>query len=175
MLNTLLGGFIAITSGVIIGILTPSINSRIQDKKVSQRQLLNLMSALYLLRNNLINYLHQDIFMRQVGEIEAGETEVKKMGKLSAQIDENLSSVYRIQLETITNFKEAAFEIRSIFDLLDDLENFIWIQKLQYNSDKVIYDQATSDRYSVELDKMMNQKFSKKIESIIEINRKMLK
>ncbi len=175
MIETLIGGFIAITSGIVIGILTPSINSRIKKRNLLMQEMLKLISTLYLLKNNLVNYLNQDIYIDILGEFEAGKKEIDKLKNIDNHITNNIESLYLIQQEIILNFKNEPSSISLIYGKIDELEHLIWQQKRTFNIQKDIIDQESSDDYSKQLDKMIIEKLVPIIESIIELNKRTLK
>ena len=175
MINTIIGGLIALISGIAIGILTPSINSNIKKREIVNQQMLKLISIQYLLKNNLVNYLNSHIYIDTIGEIEAGKEEVRKFNKLNKQINSNLDSLYQIQQEIILSFKNETRAISLIYEKLDELEHFIWSQKINFNSHKAIFDQESSVDYSSQLDKMIHENFIPKIESLVELNSRILK
>jgi len=175
MLNTIIGGLIALTSGIVVGILTPTINSRIQNKKIIQKQFLRLCSILYLIKNNLSNYLKQEIFIDVLGENESGEEEIKRLENLSRQINFNIDDLYQVQQEIITNFTDEINSIALIYEKLDDIDNFIWSKKMNFNNDKEISDSKSSDDYSIALNNMLELYLIPKIESLITLNQDKLK
>ncbi len=176
MINTIIGGLIALISGVTVGILTPSFNYRIKNQKVINQKILELISILYLLRNNLSSYLIQDIYINTLGKVEAGENETQKLRTLNEQLDFNINTLYQTQQEAITLFKsktslaKTSSNISLIYDKLKELENFIWSHKLYFNNQKSIFDQESSDEYSNILNKMLLESLTPKLECIIELN-----
>lgn len=175
MINTIIGGLIALISGIAIGIMTPTINSNIKKRELVGQQILKLSSILYLIKNNLVNYLSSHIYIDIIGEDEAGKEEVQKLKKLNKQIIINLDTLNQIQQELILNFRNETSSIPLIYEKIDEIEHFIWRQKINFNNNKAIYDQESSDEYSCQLDKMIRDDFIPKIESLIELNRKILK
>ena len=172
MNDAIIGGLIALISAIVIGIFTPYINSRVQKKNIINKQILKLISILYLLKNNLNNYLNQQIYIESLGELEAGKIEIEKLEKLNKKIIDNTNYLYIAQNEIILNFKKKESLIPLIYAEIDTLEHFIWSQKMYYNTNKTIYNQESSDEYSIQLEKMMLEIFIPKIESIIKLNKK---
>lgn len=170
MSYTLLGALIAIISAIIGGITIPFINSKIKRRNLVYQQNLTIASILYLLKNNLINLLNQQIFIDTLGESEAGKEEVDKLKKLNKQINGHIESLYIIQQKIISNYKNEN-QIALVYSKIDELEHFIWSQKINFNYNKTIYDQASSDEYSNQLENMIIKFFIPKIESIIQINK----
>lgn len=175
MLDTIIGGLIALISVLVGGIFIPMINSRIQTRKIINQQLMKLSSTLYLLKNNLSNYLNKSIYIDLIGEDEAGVEEAQRLRRWSEKVNSNIDNLYQIQQELITHLNTAFSSIPIIYKKLDELDSFIWSKKIYFNNDKVIFDQESSDEYLINLNKMIEETLIPKIESLITLNQNILR
>ncbi len=136
---------------------------------------MKLSSTLYLLKNNLSNYLNQHIYIDITGDDEAVIKDTERLRSLSDKVNLNIDNIYQIQQELITHFKTELSSISLIYKNLDELDNFIWSQKMYFNNDKEIFDQESSDEYSINLNNMIEKTLIPKIESLVTLNQKILK
>ena len=168
MIDTIIGGMIALFSVVVGGIVIPKINTRLKNKRIVYQAILNLHSVLHLIKNNLSSYLHQEIFMEQV--CDSDEEDSKRLNYLSEQINLNLNSLYSTQQELIKFFKREPKSIAEIYDILNKIDWFIWNTKQYYNNNKGFYDQASSDLYNEELSKIVEGELTMIINQLIVLN-----
>lgn len=86
---------------------------------------MKLGSTLYLLKNNLSNYLNQHIYIDIVGEDESGVEETHRLRSLSEQMNSNIDNLYQIQQELITYFNTNLSSISLIYKKLDEIDSLI--------------------------------------------------
>jgi hypothetical protein len=175
MLNTIVGGLMVLITAIVVAIFTTAFNYRFQSKKSICKQLLMLISILYLLRSSLSNYLNFKIYSDILGEDELDLEETRRIKTLNEQIYSNIDNLYQIQQEIIGYFKDEFSSVSLIYDKLDKIEHFIWYQKMHFNDNKVVHDNQSSEEYSNELEIMLDKNLAPKIESLIALNLTILK
>ena len=136
---------------------------------------MKLGSTLYLLKNNLSNYLNQHIYIDIVGEDESGVEETHRLRSLSEQMNSNIDNLYQIQQELITYFNTDLSSISLIYKKLDEIDSLIWSKKMHFNDEKAIFDQGSSDDYSNKLNNMIEKTLIPKLESLITLNQNILR
>ena len=110
-----------------------------------------------------------------LGELEAGKEEIDRLKKFNSLIFIHIESLYQIQQEIILNIKNNVSTISLIYERLDELDRFIWEKKMNFNNNNSkIYYLDNYDEYCKNLDEMIINSFLPKIESLIELNHKIL-
>ena len=168
MVNLIIGGVIALVSALIVGIITPTINTRMKDRYLKNQLILKLTSILFLLKNNLKNYLNEDLYIKTISD--DTKEEENRLEYLKNQIIININNSYSIQQELIIFYKSKINIINVIYRTLDEIDQFIWTTEAYYNNDKSIFDQESADLYDHELNKMFEEKLTVKINYLINLN-----
>lgn len=172
MQNLIIGGVIAMVSGLIVGVITPTINTRMKDQNLKNQLILKLSSFLFLLKNNLKNYLNEDLYIRSISDDTTEEE--KRLEYLLNQINLNINNLYSVQQELIIFYKSKLNIINDVYRTLDEIDQFIWTTKAYHNNGKSMFDQESASLYDLELNKLFEEKLQGKINYLINLNIKTL-